>query len=149
MNPSKVLQKPISDVQAAAEHFRLKLELSTDSADVYHDLVNQIDGFVVVDTRSLEQYTKAHIPTAIRFPDESVMDRLDPSMTYVVYCDGIGCNGSTKGALKFSALGFKAKELMGGIDWWEKRDGYPVVAGEAPGSLPGLELTASKVNCSC
>ena len=43
-------------------------------------------------------------------------------MLYVTYCDGIGCNASTKGALNMAKLGFRVKELMGGLDWW-KRDG--------------------------
>ena len=42
----------------------------------------------------------------------------------VTYCDGIGCNASTKGALNMTRLGFRVKELMGGLDWW-KRDGHP------------------------
>jgi len=33
------------------------------------------------------------------------------------------CNASTKGALNMAKLGFRVKELMGGMDWW-KRDGY-------------------------
>ena len=45
------------------------------------------------------------------------------------YCDGIGCNASTKGALNLTRLGFRVKELLGGLDWW-KRDGYPT-EGEA------------------
>ena len=42
----------------------------------------------------------------------------------VIDCDGIGCNASTKGALNMSRLGFRVKELIGGLDWW-KRDGHP------------------------
>src|SRR5262249_23755958 len=30
--------------------------------------------------------------------------------------------------------GFRVKELLGGIDWW-RRDGHPVTASHAPGSL--------------
>jgi rhodanese-related sulfurtransferase len=48
----------------------------------------------------------------------------DRGATYVTYCDSVGCNASTKGALKLAELGFQVKELIGGIDWW-KRDGYP------------------------
>jgi rhodanese-related sulfurtransferase len=51
--------------------------------------------------------------------------RLDRNAMYVTYCDGIGCNASTKGALNLAELGFQVKELIGGIEWW-KRDGYPV-----------------------
>jgi rhodanese-related sulfurtransferase len=60
--------------------------------------------------------------------------KLDRSMVYVVYCDGIGCNGSTKGAYKLARLGFRTKELLGGLDWW-RRDGHPVLASSEPGSL--------------
>lgn len=48
----------------------------------------------------------------------------------VTYCDGIGCNASTKGALNMTKLGFRVKELMGGLEWWE-RDGYATERGAA------------------
>jgi rhodanese-related sulfurtransferase len=148
-NVTKVVEHPVTNTQAVADYLRAKLEFGTDSADVYHDLVHQIGGFVVVDSRSLENYTKGHIPTAIRFPEELAMNRLDRSKTYVVYCDGIGCNGSTKGAMRLASVGFKAKELIGGIDWWAHHDGYPIVTGEQPGSLPALEQTSSGPSCDC
>jgi hypothetical protein len=37
-----------------------------------------------------------------------------------------GCNGSTKAALRLAALGFQVKEMIGGVEWWE-RDGYDLV----------------------
>ena len=64
---------------------------------------------------------------------------LDRNKVYVVYCDGIGCNASTKGAYKLARLGFRTKELLGGLDWW-RRDGHPVTARPEPGSL----LTAAE-----
>ncbi len=54
---------------------------------------------------------------------------LDRSRLFVVYCDGVGCNASTKGALRLSELGFKVKELLGGLEWWA-RDGYKVAIGD-------------------
>ena len=42
--------------------------------------------------------------------------RLDRGKVYVVYRDGIGCNASTKGAYKLARLGFRTKELLGGLD---------------------------------
>ena len=48
---------------------------------------------------------------------------LDKEVLYITYCTGIGCNASTKGALNMTKLGFRVKELTGGLDWW-KRDGY-------------------------
>jgi rhodanese-related sulfurtransferase len=55
--------------------------------------------------------------------NEQSIANLDKTKTYISYCDGIGCNASTKGALNLSKFGFKVKELLGGLDWW-KRDGY-------------------------
>ena len=50
-------------------------------------------------------------------------EALDRSKLYVCYCDGIGCNASTKTALKLLTLGFQCASLIGGLDWW-RRDGY-------------------------
>ena len=58
--------------------------------------------------------------------------RIDRDALVVTYCDGIGCNASTKGALNMTRLGFRVKELIGGLDWW-KRDGHPTSQGEAVG----------------
>ncbi len=68
---------------------------------------------------------------------ELTTKHLDKFKTYITYCDGIGCNGSTNGALKLAKLGFKVKELLGGLDWW-KRDGY---ATEGKNSKPGKKIT--------
>jgi rhodanese-related sulfurtransferase len=70
---------------------------------------------------------------------ESTKD-LDKDKLYVVYCDGIGCNASTKGAMNMLSLGFNVKELMGGLDWW-KKDGYQT---EGSGANPGEDL-----HCAC
>jgi rhodanese-related sulfurtransferase len=48
---------------------------------------------------------------------------IDKNALVVTYCDGIGCNASTKGAMNLVKLGFRVKELIGGLDWW-KRDGH-------------------------
>jgi rhodanese-related sulfurtransferase len=82
---------------------------------------------IVIDARSPQSYQEEHIPGAISLPHHTTTEestrRLDRSALCVVYCDGIGCNVSIKGALNMSRLGFRMKELLGGLDWW-KRDGY-------------------------
>lgn len=82
---------------------------------------------ILIDARSSEAFNKEHIPGAINLPhrqmNEDTTGSFDKSYIIVTYCDGIGCNASTKGVLNLSKLGFTAKELLGGIDWW-KRDGY-------------------------
>ncbi len=107
-------------------HYKSKLAFETDSWDVYEAL-SRNEPVVVVDGRSAEAFAREHIPGAVNLPhreiDERVTASLDRSKLYVCYCDGIGCNASTKTALKLLTLGFRVRELLGGLDWW-KRDGY-------------------------
>jgi rhodanese-related sulfurtransferase len=114
----------------AAEHFRNKLEFETDAWDL-HELLREGANVVVIDARSEAAYAEEHIAGAInlhhrKMNRETTRD-FDRDVTYVTYCDGVGCNASTKGALKMAELGFKVNELIGGIEWW-KRGGYPVEA---------------------
>jgi rhodanese-related sulfurtransferase len=108
------------------EFYEAKLKYETDSWDLSESLKNGED-VIVVDARSTEAYEIEHIPSAISIPHRAMSEEttkdLDRSKIYVTYCDGIGCNASTKGALKLARLGFNVKELLGGLDWW-KRDGY-------------------------
>ena len=115
-----------------------KLRFHTDSWDLSVDLKAGLPGIVVIDARGRDAYAAGHIPGAVSFPHrEMSMEttaKLDRGAVYVVYCDGIGCNASTKGAYKLARLGFRTKELLGGLDWW-RRDGHPVAVSSEPGSL--------------
>ncbi len=108
------------------EFYEAKLKYETDSWDLSESLKND-EGIVVIDARATEAYEIEHIPSSISIPhrtmSEETMKNFDKSKIYVTYCDGIGCNPSTKGALNLARLGFNVKELLGGLDWW-KRDGY-------------------------
>ncbi len=108
------------------KYYEEKLKYEIDSWDVYDSIKNK-ENIMVIDARSSEAYTIEHIPNSINIPHK-IMDinstkKLDKLYLYVTYCDGIGCNASTKGALNMAKLGFEVKELLGGLDWW-KRDGY-------------------------
>ncbi|MBV9017078.1 MAG: rhodanese-like domain-containing protein [Alphaproteobacteria bacterium] len=115
-----------------------KLRFHTDSWDLSVDLKSGRADIVVIDARSRDAYQAGHIPGAASFPHREMnatsTARLDRAKVYVVYCDGIGCNASTKGAYKLARLGFRVKELLGGLDWW-RRDGHAVATSEDPGSL--------------
>jgi rhodanese-related sulfurtransferase len=108
------------------KHYSDKLEFETDSWDL-QDAMNKGEKVVVIDARSPESFGKEHIPGAVNLPHRTMTEQstrqLDRAALCVVYCDGIGCNASTKGVLNMAKLGFRVKELMGGLDWW-KRDGY-------------------------
>ena len=113
-------------------HYANKLAYETDAWDLKVAL-EAGEPIVVVDTRAPEAYDSEHIPGAINIPhrtmSEATTKSLDKTALIVTYCDGIGCNASTKGAFNMAKLGFQVKELMGGLDWW-KRDGHPT-AGRA------------------
>jgi rhodanese-related sulfurtransferase len=108
------------------EFYESKLAYEMDPSDLYDVFENSTE-YVALDARQTFGYDREHIPSAINIPHKEMTEEstkhLDRTKTYVCYCDGIGCNASTKGALKMTKLGFKVKELMGGIEWW-KFDGY-------------------------
>ncbi|MCA3424970.1 MAG: rhodanese-like domain-containing protein [Roseomonas sp.] len=124
-------------------HYQSKLAFEMDSWDLHVALSNN-EALVVVDGRSEAAFAKEHIPGAINLPHRGIStlstEALDKSKTYICYCDGIGCNGSTKTALKLLTLGFKVRELIGGLDWW-KRDGYQTAGLEGRPGTP--------VGCGC
>ena len=124
-------------------YYQRKLAYEMDSADLYMAL-GKNEPIVIVDGRSAEAYTEERIPSAINLPHKAIcfnsVESLDSSKVYVCYCDGIGCNASTKTALKLLTLGYQVRELIGGLDWW-KRDGY-ATEGDRP--QPGTEI-----GCGC
>lgn len=130
-------------MNAQVKHYEDKLAYEMDPSDLFAAL-NNGEKIVVIDARKLFGYEAEHIPTAIHFPhremNEQTTKHLDRELVYVTYCDGIGCNASTKGAINLARLGFKVKELIGGIEWW-KKDGY---------QTEGTKKTAGEViQCAC
>lgn len=109
------------------KHYQNKLAYEIDSWDL-KVLIDNKENVIVIDARSAEAYEICHIPDAVNIPhrtmDDETTSMIDKSTLVVIYCDGIGCNASTKGALNMTKLGFRVKELIGGLDWW-KRDGHP------------------------
>jgi len=144
---SFVLAHPAAAPAEMAAYLRAKLARYADSADLAYDLEHGVPGIVVVDARADAAYRDGHIPGAIGFPhrtiDAASTAQLARDVTYVVYCDGIGCNASTRGAFKLAELGFSVKELIGGLDFW-RRDGYAVAQGPQPG-----RLAAGGAACGC
>ena len=126
---SKVLENPPADPSVANIHFRTKLSFETDPSDVYHDITNKISRIVVLDARSPETYARGHVPGAVNVPcraiESSTTASLPRDKIIVTYCDGVFCNASTKAAAKLTALGFRVKEMLDGMEGWRK-EGYPV-----------------------
>ncbi len=119
------------------DFFAAKLRGETDPADVWYDMQHDIDDFILLDVRSEEDYAAKHAAGAISLPHSRItekrMNEYHEDTLFVVYCWGPGCNGSTKAALKLSKLGYAVKEMIGGIEYWE-REGNPVRNGSASAS---------------
>jgi len=124
-------------------HYESKLAFEIDAWDL-KAAIDAGENGIVIDARSTEAYARQHIPNAVSFPHRTMSDlstaSLDRAALYVTYCDGIGCNASTKSALNLAKLGFRVKELIGGLDCW-KRDGYPTLGNQA--------AECSATDCGC
>ncbi len=130
-------------MQKQLKHYQDKLAYEMDPSDLFAAIENG-EAVIAIDTRQAFGYEKERIPGAVNIPhrtmNEATTSHLDKSKTYVCYCDGIGCNGSTKGSLNMTQLGFKVKELIGGLEWWIK-DGYATEGNFATDGTP--------IQCAC
>jgi rhodanese-related sulfurtransferase len=76
---------------------------------------------IIVDVRTLEEYTESHIPGAVLIPNESISDTLpdqllDTDAQILVYCRT--GNRSAQASEKLIALGYTHVYDFGGIiDW--------------------------------
>lgn len=124
-------------------HYAKKLAYEIDAWDLKVVLENR-EHVIVIDARSTQAFETEHIPGAINIPHRTMgpdtTASLDRAALVVTYCDGIGCNASTKGAFNMTKLGFRVKELMGGLDWW-KRDGHPTEG--------AISASDNPINCGC
>lgn len=125
-------------------HYQSKLAFEMDSSDLFSAIEDGKEPISVIDSRSPSAWSEQHIPGSINLWHKDICTNrtsdLDPRRIYVCYCDGIGCNASTKAALKLLVLGFRVRELIGGLDWWI-RDGYATEGSQArAGRAP---------NCGC
>jgi len=128
---------------AQIKHYQSKLAFETDPSDLF-EATNTGETIIPVDVRRPAAFAKERIPGAINIPHRTIDSEntksLRKDIVYVTYCDGIGCNASTKGALKLASLGFNVKELIGGLECW-KLDGYDTEGSHG--------MFGKKIRCVC
>lgn len=126
---SFVLETPPADPAEARRHFAARLAVETDPWDVNADLQRGGAHLVVLDARSPDAYAECHVRGALSLPHRGISPtttaHLPEDAVLVVYCWGPACNAATKAAQRLSALGFRVKEMIGGLEYW-RREGYPV-----------------------
>ncbi|MGE2737660.1 rhodanese-like domain-containing protein [Mycolicibacterium vaccae] len=120
----------MASTSRAAEYFAAKLEFETDPADLAADRA-QGQAPLVIDVRNSAAWSQGRIPGAVHVPNADLRSRAaevapDLDVPIVVYCWGPGCNGSTRGALTLTRLGYTdVRELIGGFEYWA-REGFSV-----------------------
>lgn len=124
---SFALEVPAADPEDAQAHFQSRLAFETDPWDVRTDMERGRSDFILIDVRSPTDFDARRIAGAINLPyrsmDAETTAALPKEKLMVTYCWGPGCNSSTKGALKLASLGFRVKELIGGLEYWIKEGG--------------------------
>ena len=112
---------------AAAEHRVISTaELKT--------LMDDRKEFVLVDTRTPEEFQEAHIKTAISIPEKTFETQRsllppDENILIVLYCNGVKCGKSRKAAKKAEAAGYRNLAIYAeGFPVWEEQ-GHAIVAG--------------------
>ncbi|MDR7279148.1 rhodanese-like domain-containing protein [Catenuloplanes atrovinosus] len=132
--------------------FSARLDMQIDVSDTHAALESGAPGFVLVDTRSEEAWTQAHVPGALHLPRREIAARapalIDPATPVVAYCWGPGCDGATRAALAFAQLGYRVKEMIGGIEYWI-REGFTVRTPAGPLTRDPDPLTAPAKGAAC
>ena len=107
----------------------------------------------VLDARPPEEYDQGHLPGAINcfvYDLEAYLPRVlqefTPDIPVMIYCSGEDCEDSRFLAQSLQELGYKRLYVyVGGYDEW-RRQGLPVVTGEATGqSGAGAKRTIEQV----
>lgn len=121
-------------------YYKEKLQFETDSFDLAEALKTNSD-VVVIDARTADSFRQEHIPGAVSLPYREIgsetLANLDQLKLYVVYSDGFGCHAATKAAYHLSRLGYRVRELAGGLEWW-KRHGYETNGYKIQNRVPSL-----------
>jgi rhodanese-related sulfurtransferase len=103
--------------------------------------------FVLIDTRTKEEYQEAHIQGAIGISEKSFEESgsllpPDKNALLVLYCNGVKCGKSKKAAKKAEAMGYTNISIYSeGFPVWEEK-GLKIVAG--PDHAKKVETTKLK-----
>ncbi|MEV1050001.1 rhodanese-like domain-containing protein [Streptomyces sp. NPDC049887] len=151
---SPALHVPPAPPVDAAAFFTARLTFQADVSDVRASLDSGDPGFVLVDSRGSAGWQQGHVPGAVHLPTADIPTRaaglLDPKVPVITYCWGPGCDGATRAALALSRLGYRVKEMIGGIEYWI-REGFPVASPTGTEQREADPLTApiGSATCAC
>ena len=111
-----------------ARYFQAKLAAELGPHNVKRLLDAGTQDIVVLDVRSREGYNEGHLPGAVNIPFEELpsrMKELPKQKDLITYCWDVTCILCTKAAYVLAKSGYRAKEMLGGLEEWKKA-GFPV-----------------------
>ena len=119
---------PAAAPEVAQRHFQARLAFETDCWDVHDSITSGNQDFVLLDVRGPQAFAKAHVPGALNIPHRTMtkarMAEFGADPVFVVYCAGPHCNGANKAAVRLARLGYRVKEMIGGVTGWQD-EGFP------------------------
>ncbi len=111
-----------------AAYFQMKLEAELGPHDLKHRMDKGEKDFLILDVRSHQGYKEGHIPGSVSIPFEELDERckeLPKDKEIVTYCWNVTCMLCTRASLFLAKKGYQSKELIGGIEEWQKAK-FPV-----------------------
>ncbi|MEV8569336.1 rhodanese-like domain-containing protein [Streptomyces sp. NPDC051322] len=151
---SAALRVPPAAPADAVSFFTARLAFQADVSDVRASLDSGDPGFVLLDSRATVAWQQGHVPGALHLPTAEIparaTDLLDPAVPVVTYCWGPGCDGATRAALALARLGYRVKEMIGGIEYWI-REGFAIETANGIEQRPADPLTSpiGSTACAC
>ena len=109
-------------------YFEAKLSAELGPHNVKRLLDERAQQIVILDVRSQDGYAAGHVPGAVHIPFEELPRRLKELPKHkdiITYCWNVTCVLCTKAAYVLASNGYRAKEMIGGIDEWQK-SGFPI-----------------------
>ena len=110
------------------KYFELKLAAELGPHNVKRLLDAGAADLTILDVRSAEGYREGHLPGAINIPFEALASRLkelSKQHEIIAYCWDTTCTLSTKAAYVLASNGFRAREMIGGMEEWQQ-SGFPI-----------------------
>lgn len=125
---SEYIDKIRRDREAAEDFFAEKLAFTLGPVELKKMLED--NKVKLLDVRRKEDYDASHIPPALSFPKEELLNRLDELSTndiHVVYCYNQQCHLGAAAALVLAKNGYPVMELEGGFEVWTEGFGFETV----------------------
>ncbi len=121
----------MSAFNVSADNFK---KITTDELKAMMD--GKKEGFLLIDTRSKEEFEEAHIISAVNIPEKSfekiASDLIkDKNTLLIMYCSGVKCGKSKRTAKIAQTMGYLNLAIYDdGFPVWEER-GFKIVPGKS------------------